>query len=163
MWSRKPKADPVEVVRGLREQALSMVPKELELTPGPGHTQVWGVLMEIGFPDATATLVTIVDGSTSLYFSNGGGIIGAGERAGVREASQQFVALADTMVDSFSVTSSYPFPEVGRVRFYLRTFDGTRTADAAEQDLAQQEHPLSALFVAGHTVIAAIQESGAFQ
>jgi hypothetical protein len=163
MWPPKPKADPAEVVRSLREQALRIAPAEINEWAGAGQTQVWGALMEIGYPEAAATLVTFIGGTTSLYFSNGGGIIGAGERAGVKETAKQFLALADTLVDNFTLTDEYPLPQAGRVRFYVRTFDGVKTAEADEQDIGQQKDPLSELYYAGHRVIAAIRESGAFQ
>jgi hypothetical protein len=35
-----------------------------------------GVLMETGYDSATVTLFALSDGTTSLYFSNGGGVIG---------------------------------------------------------------------------------------
>ena len=46
MWfRRKPKADPKDVTRGLREQALTVEPSALGLTPGEGQGRVWSVLM----------------------------------------------------------------------------------------------------------------------
>jgi hypothetical protein len=50
-------------------------------------------------------------------------------------------------------------PSVGRVRFFLRTFAGTLTAEADEEDLGEGRHPLSPLFHAGHEVITAVRES----
>jgi hypothetical protein len=34
---------------------------------------VWGILMETGYSEATATLLALGDGTTSLYLSSGGG------------------------------------------------------------------------------------------
>ena len=39
------------------------------------------------------------------------------------------------------------------MRFYVRTFQATLTAEANEQDLGQNRHKLSPLFHAGHAVI----------
>ena len=52
----------------------------------------------------------------------------------------------------------YLLPAEGRVRFYLRTFSGTLTAEAAEQDLGEDRHTLSPLFYAGHQVITAMRQ-----
>ena len=43
----------------------------------PEMPVVWGVVMETGYPEAVVTLVSLGDRTTSLYFSNGGGIIQA--------------------------------------------------------------------------------------
>jgi hypothetical protein len=50
-------------------------------------------------------------------------------------------------------------PAEGRVRFYLRTFSGTVSADADEEDLGNMRDQLSALFHAGHAVITAVREA----
>jgi hypothetical protein len=159
MWFRKRKPSPAEVSRELREQVFSLPARELGISPAPGHERVWSVLMETGCPEAVATLVTIADGTTSLYFSSGGGIIGAGEHAPVREAANIFIAAADANVDAFDPATEHPLPNTNRVRFYLRTFDGLLTAEANEEDLGEGRHPLSSLFHLGHDVIAAVREA----
>ena len=155
MWFRKPRPDPVAVIQALREQVFTMSPSDVHIVPGPGHTRVWGVLMETGYPNAVASLVAVADGSTSIYFSSGGGIIGAGQHQNVREIADRFIALVDSQVEALTITDAHPLPAVGRVRFYARTFDGLRTAEAGEQELGERRHLLSPLFHAGHAVIAA--------
>ena len=160
MWfRRKPKADPAETIRGLRQHALTVSAAELGLGPTADRPQVWGVVMETGYPEAVATLVVLGEGTTSLYFSNGGGVIGAGEHAAVRAAGQIVLASAEQYLDGFTVTAATPLPGVGQVRFYLRTFTGTLSAEANEQDLGERRHKLSPLFHAAHSVIAAIREA----
>lgn len=56
---------------------------------------VWGILMETGYPQGIATLVSLADGTTSLYFSNGDGMIGGGQHANIAQASKAFVAAAE--------------------------------------------------------------------
>ena len=63
-----------EVYSDLRKQVLSLTSEQLGT-----NSPVLAVLMETGYPEAVATLVSVADGSSSLYYSNGGGIIGAGE------------------------------------------------------------------------------------
>jgi hypothetical protein len=91
--------------------------------------------------------------------SVGGGIIGGGEHARVREASDRFLTTAEAYVTEFTRADATPFPAVGRVRFYVRTFEGTLTAEASEDDLGEERHGLSPLFHSGHAVITAIRES----
>ena len=162
MWFRKAKRPtPEAVVRNLREMALTVEASEINVAPSPGHDVVWGLLVDIAFPEAVATLVCLADGTTSLYFSNGRGVIGAGEHASVRDAAERFIALANSYVGAFTISTDSAMPSTGRVRFHVRTFEGLRTAEADEQALGQGQHELSPLFHAGHEVITAIRESGA--
>ena len=158
MWFRKPKHDRAAVSRDLREHIFASMPGELGIAPGAGHERVWAVLMEIGYPEAVASLIAVADGTSSLYFSNGGGIIGAGQHDSVRAPAMRFVQLVDTHVSQLAVADEHPLPNVGCVRFYARTFTDVRTAEAAEQDLGEGRHPLSQLFFAGHAVISAIRK-----
>ena len=135
------------------------MPGDFGIMPGPGHERVWAVLMETGFPEGVASLITVADGTTSLYFSNGGGIIGAGQHSVVREPAERFIELADAHVGQLTIADDHPLPEIGRVRFYARTFANLRTAEAAERDLGEGRHPLSPLFFAGHAVITAVRKA----
>ena len=160
MWfRRKRNPSPAEPMSGLREQALTVAAADLGIGPATDRPHVWGVLMETGYPQAVATLVVFADGTTSLYFSNGGGIIGAGAHASVRAAGTQLLAVAERSLAILTPAGATPLPGIGQVRFYVRTFEGTRSAEAAEQALGGGKHALSQLFLAGHAVIAAVREN----
>lgn len=151
--------DPQEATRGLREQALMLEPGRVGLEPTPERPDVWGVLMETGYPRAVVTLVAFADGTISLYFSSGGGTLGAGGHDSVRAAAEVFLDATQAYHAAFAPAAATPAPDVGRVRFYVRTFDGTRTAEADEQDLGSGRHPLAPVFHAGHALIAAVREA----
>ena len=155
-FRRKPRLDPAETARQLREHAFSVTAAELGLRPSPGGSRVWAVLMESGYPEAVASLVSLADDTTSLYFSNGGGVIGGGQHASVRGAAQKFLETAESHIEKFAPAAEHPLPRRGRVRFYVRTFDGLLTAEADEREL-EQPHALSPIFHAGHAVIAELQ------
>ena len=156
-WFRKrDQSDPAAVSRGLRQQALSVNASDLGLTPG--DSDVWGVIMETAYPEAVATLVALADGTTSLYFSSGGGTIGAGDHAVVRRASEEFLQVANEHLAHLSPTEEFPLPTQGRVRFYVHTFGGVLTAERDEEELGEERDALSPVFHAGHAVIAAIRE-----
>jgi hypothetical protein len=157
VWWPKKKPSPAEMIREMRRQVLSVIPAALGLAPSPGLRRVWAILMETGYDAAVASLVVIADGSTSLYFSNGGGMIGCGEHESVRAAGTKLLAAAEVHLGLLSPVADMPLPEVGRVRFYVRTFDGIVGAEAAEVDLGENRSQLSPLFVAGHEVITAIR------
>jgi hypothetical protein len=158
MWFRKPKPDPAATSRGLREQALSIGSADVGVTPSAALAQVWGVLMETGYKTAVASLVVFADGTTSLYFSSGGGVIGAGEHARVRAASDALLTSAEAHVAQFAPVAETPLPAPGRVRFHVRTYNGIVAAEADEQDLGFGEHPLSPVFRAGHGVITELRK-----
>jgi hypothetical protein len=154
-WFRKSKPQSVvnDVYSGLRNQVLSVKPGDIGVSPTSDMPVVWGVLMETAYPKAVVTLVSLADRTTSLYFSNGGGVIGAGEHAEVAQATIGLISLAQQFHSQMQPTASFPTPAVGKVRFYLLTFSGVLTAEADEQDLGHERHQLSPLFHKGHEVI----------
>src|SRR2546427_3290116 len=120
-----PGSDPTEMSRKLREQALTVAYDELGLGPTVARKNVWGVLMELGYPQAVATLVALGDGTTSPYISTGGGIIGAGEHPPVRAAAEKLLGATEAHLDGFQPVAETPLPQTRRVRVYARTVDGT--------------------------------------
>ena len=142
---------------GLRRLVLSTSPADLGLTVDADPERVFGVLMETGYEPAVVTIVSLIDGTTSMYVSTGGGTIGAGEQEPVAEATRAFVAMAQVFVGQTAPTETFDLPELGRVRFQLLTVGGGRTAEAGEDDLGFGRHPLSPLFHAGQDVITEIQ------
>ena len=151
--------DPAQMMRQLREQALCVTAPDLELAPTEALPHVWGAIMELGYPTGIATLMALAEGTTSLYFSSGGGVIGAGEHPTVREAAETFLNLVEDYIAEFPPVDATPTPRIGRVRLYVRTFDGTLGVEALEDDMGQDLHPLSPVYHAGHAVITAIREA----
>jgi hypothetical protein len=158
-FGRKPKDDPSAVIGKLRAKALAVTAAELSIEPTAERPHVWGLLMETGYPDAASTLVVFADGTTSLYFSGGGGIIGAGQHDSVRQAAERLLSAAEPLRGEFRPASDTGLPTDGQVRILLRTFTGTMAATATEHELGARTHRLSPLFFAAHGVITAIRES----
>jgi hypothetical protein len=98
-----------------------------------------------------------VDGTTSLYFSNGGGFIGAGAHATVAEASLRWLASGQEFLPELSVIADPQLPTVGMTQFVAVTFGGLRATDAPENELGEGRHTLSPLFYAGQEVITQIR------
>jgi hypothetical protein len=158
-FGRKPKSDPAQEARQLRSSAISMKVAELGLFPSAELPHVWGILMEAWQSKAVVSLAVFAEGTTSLYFSTGGGVLGAGKRENVRIASRAFLASAEAHLVRLSAATETLLPANGVVRFYAHTFEGLLTAEADEQQLGLGRHPLSALFHAGQAVITAIRLS----
>jgi len=130
-----------EIYRDLRGQALSLNTETIKSRDG-----VLALLMETGYNDAAATILAAADGSVSLYLSNGGGVIGAGEYEQVREIVFETLSEVGNFTDELERTATYPLPEFGRVRFYLVTDHGVYTAEASKDSLGNGKHKLSPLF-----------------
>lgn len=150
----KPTAEPAEIYAKLRNQVFKINPEEVGILQTRETPNVWGVLMETGYPEAVVTLVSLADGTTSLYFSNGGGMIGGGEHATVARSTKSFIAAAEKYFQQMNLTKAFPLPTVGRVRFYVLTFSGVLTLDVDENELGDGKHTLSPLFYSGQDVIA---------
>lgn len=142
------------ITQELRMMALNLSPSSIGLSEKNFPHQVWGVLMETGTDNGAYSLIVIADGTTSLYFSNGGGIIGAGEHASVRDVSANFIGWANRYVSQSMPVSSYPLPKSGDTVFYFLTFSGVKSYTAKEIELGEERDQLSSLFHAGHAVIA---------
>lgn len=141
-----------DTYRDLRSQVLRIDPAKMGLQR-TGSNQAEGVLMEIGYPGVIVTLVTLADGTVSLYFSTGGGIIGAGQHEGPQKASESFLAFAQGFLGHAAPTRDFPLPKEGNIRFYFLTFHCILTVEASENDLGGNRLPLSPLFHKAHEVI----------
>jgi len=142
-----------EVFRELRAQALQLKANDAGLK---GST--FGLLMETGYPEAVVTLVALSDGTASLYFSNGGGIIGAGQHERPATAARSLVAFAAHNLGHLSKATDFPLPRPSHTRFYALTETGVLTAEVVETDLGENRHVLSPLFHAAHALIAEMRE-----
>jgi hypothetical protein len=138
-----------DVYRRLRDQVLALRTNPAGVTDSP----ILGLLMETGYDDAVATLVTVVDGTVSFYFSNGGGMIGLGEHEEVRQAAASYLATARQFLPMAQPAAAYPLPTEGNVTFYFITPGGVRSYTADEDDLGNHRLPLSPLFHKAHEVI----------
>jgi hypothetical protein len=139
---------------GLRTQALQLTAAQVGTADA-----VFGVLMETGYPEAVVSLLALSDGTASLYFSNGGGIIGAGGHPGPAVAARSLVAFAAHNLDHLGAAVEYPLPRPDHTRFYLLTSHGVLTADALERAFGENRHVLSPLFYAAQELITEIRTS----
>lgn len=146
-----------DVYRGLRDQILTLDPAAAGLGRTAERRVLWGALMEMGRGSGTATLVALADGTTSLYLSTGGGMIGGGFHQPVAEATAAFLACLEEHLGFLAPDPDDYLPASGRIVFRALAYDGRLHAEAAEDDLGFGRHPLSAVFYAGHGVITALR------
>src|SRR4051812_27827824 len=111
-------------------------------------------MMETGHDRGTSTLVALADGTTSLYLSSGGGIIGGGRHARVAAATRDLLAVVQRRWPDLAVAGGTALPATDRVVLRALAYGGQhRAVDADEDDLGHGRHPFSEIFVAGHAVI----------
>ena len=151
----KPPYEVAEIYTDMRGQALKLNEKELPDLKGKA---VWAVLMETGFPEAAFTLVAASDGTASLYFSNGGGMIGAGAHKNVRSESLKMVKMAEDYLKHMKKVDKFPVVQPGNTTFYVVTPKGIFSYTAKEDDLGEKrDKKLSSLFHQGHELIGQIR------
>lgn len=147
------------VYDGLRQQILTLDPASLHLAPSVEHPHVYGGLMEMGVGGDSVSLVVVADGTTSFYWSTGGGIIGAGFHETVKGPSRGFLAALERHVDQLGADPSGATPTADMIHLRALTFDrGRLLAAGPEADFAEKRNPLWDVFFAGHALITAIRK-----
>ena len=145
-------AKAAEAMKGLRDRLFTSSAEEIGLSGEVAKAKVWGALMEVAFPDGVGTLVSIRDGSASLYTSTGGGVLGV-----TSDQAKRFVAEAEKHLAQMEPAKSFPYPTVGRIKFYVLTREGVYTAEVDEQELVGGGHALSPLFTAANDVLTTLR------
>ena len=143
-----------QAMKGLRDRLFTLSPEELGLTGKDANAKVWGVLMEVTFSEGSATLVSVRDGTASLYTSTGGGILGG---YNAQKEAKRFVVEAEKHLVSMKPAKSYPYPPAGRIKFYALTRDGVYATEVDEKEVQREGHTLFPLFIAGNEVLSALR------
>lgn len=157
MFGRRTKSDDdrsgAEMFAGLRNQILTLDPAQAGFKPDDPTTGVWGFLMETGYPGATASVVCLRDGTTSLYTSSGFGIIGAGEHEVVRQANARLFDELDQRLGDFTASEYTTLPQDGETVLRALTIDGQKLRTAREEEFGEGRDSCSGVFFAAHGVL----------
>lgn len=151
---------PAEVYRGLRQLIFDLDPARAGMRPTQALPTVWGAMMDLSYPSGSATLVSLVDATTSLYTSTGGGMLGAGEHQAVAVATRAFLRAVEEHLVLMRPSGDTSVPAPGYVVLRALTYGGRRAVTAAEDELGRGRHPLSPVFLAGQEVITEIRRLG---
>jgi hypothetical protein len=146
-----------DVIAELRARALGLDVEAIRTPDGDPWQGAAVAMMEIGLEKGVVSFLAVADGTVSMYTSVGGGVIGAGSHAAVRGAAERFRVTAADVRGAFQVTTSFPLPSPGEVRFHVRMGDDALTAAASEQALRSGRQPLSELYAAGQDLITEIR------
>jgi len=148
-------APPPSAVRStMRQHLLTGKASDFHVTLPQGRN-VWGVVMELGYPDhATVSVIALADGNASISVSTAPReIVSGGSREAVRKAAKRMTETAEETVPHLQKAARFPEPKLDQVTFYILTRDGVVTDTATEEELAEGADPLSRLFMAGQDVI----------
>ena len=154
-WRRRLAHRRQAVAPDLRRLVLSReFLKQAGATPGAA-----AAVMDWNVGGGAGTLVAFHDGAVSLYFSSGGGIIGAGMHDQIRAPATQFHPLLSQNADLLSPTTEYSLPPAPKVVFWLVRNDATlRSAASDPEQLAGLENPFSAVHACAQATISALRE-----
>jgi hypothetical protein len=148
-----PKKDYAAISRALRMKMLSTKPADLGLKPNPEFPHVSGLVMDWPIESTTVTLVAHATGDASIYTTGTFGVIGGIGHESVRTSATNCIKVAQSFYSSATPTKDFPYPQPGRVRFYLICYDEVRVIDADLNGLKNKTDNSLNLFMAAQDVI----------
>ena len=140
---------------GLRERIFDVDPTEVGMRPD-GSRHVWGVVVDRATDVGVASLVSLIDGTTSLAMDKGGGVVGGGAYESVAQASEALVYAAENDLELLSASEDRAHPRVGSTRIWALTYSGVRMAQAETDSLDDRKHPLWRLNMGADGVLKAL-------
>ncbi len=157
IFKKQPKAGVAEAYIELRASALDAGP-----TVGPppaDHPDVLGVLVDIPHGEAFATVVALADGTTSMYTSSGGGVIGGGQHIEIVQAARTVLRAVQANLVLFPADRDRGLPPVGFVRFTVIGPGGQRIAHVPEAAFwGQEPSPVADLIDPVQALISRLRE-----
>ncbi len=119
----------------MRKLAFSFSHEDMGVKMGNDY-QVYGAVVDMAVDNInTATMICFIDGTTSLYFSNGGGIIGAGKHEAVNKAVLTFLENCFRTLPITKLAESIDvLPKENHHTFYLFTKAGIFSIDMDLRD-----------------------------
>jgi hypothetical protein len=143
-----------QLAAAMRRRALSLSAAEVGITQAVTDDDIWGVVADWSPGDGTATVVALADGSTSLYASFGGGVIGGHAHEPVRQASALLIQSVRQARAAFNPTVPMPLPGPRRARFYALSRHGLLgSIELSESELQASSQPLRTVFASLQAVI----------
>ena len=115
---------PEDVAAKLRLNAFRTVLGVEPARNGDGAPQSFGLIHEFWQRGVVVTLAAFATGDLSLYFSNGGGILGGIQHAKVAETVRTTIPLLGPLTAQLERSDSIEPPAPGEVTFAILTTEG---------------------------------------
>ena len=146
----------------LRYRLMEIIePSDLRISPTKELPRVWAIIMDVPLDNTWYSLICIAEGSVSLYFGNGGGIIGAGEHESVWNATKEYLIKAEELLDKMGDYNPIKLDSIEKVTFHVFLHEGKRSDSVNEAELVVGEkytnHYLSELYSLAQDVITEIR------
>ena len=165
MFRKKSKANPSSIANqntfdGLREMALSASSDSFE-APSQTRNGIFGVVIDVPTAQGSIALVTFSDGTSSIYTTTGGGIIGGGAHAVVKDASSKLLDQLALVSEEFNFENDGEAPPPEFVRFHVLALNGRSFADLqVEHFWKPSTSALNPVVAASQNLISAMRSVG---
>ena len=128
-----------DIYNSMRNMAFNIKPEDIDVTLD-NDNQVYGSIIDMNTGTGIATMVCFIDGTASLYFSNGGGILGTGKDESVKKAVASFLVSIHQVLPIMKAVDEYEsLPLPNHHIFYLFTRTGKYTIDIDVKDINTKE------------------------
>ena len=150
---------PVGPYEDLRNLALLRFGSDVSGVDLGAHPDVVGAVVDLpGSNGGHATIVALADGTTSMYTSTGGGVIGAGEHAPVAAAALALLDRLQEILDLIPADDRTDLPSPEYLAVTVLTPAGRRRAHVPHAAfMGQEPSSVVPLLAAIHDVITAIR------
>ena len=140
----------------MRNMAFSVNTEQLGLI-GYEKDDVYGVISEMDMNGTTVTVVSFINGDTSLYLSSGGIFIGAGQHENVQKIVNKFVKNGQKYLNKGNKLDNPELPKSGMTNFNFLTQNGIYRIAENTSELESGKSEFSNLFVELNEVITQIR------
>jgi hypothetical protein len=141
-----------KVFLGLRDDMMHAKSEDLDIELDPS-SRVWGVVTDIAMGTGSVCLVALMNGSSSMYFSSGGKVVGTVDQKNVQDAATKYVKMSVKSLPEMKLTRDYQLPAAGEVSFFLLTNNGVYTSKAKKDELVSGQNILSPMFFAANDLV----------
>jgi hypothetical protein len=124
----------------LLELRKNMLSGDIQVNETIGINQVIAVIIDIGSKMGGYCLVAVSDGSCSLYFENGGGIIGAGQHKNVQYVSRILLTEANDLMDNPVLQFKTDIPKDKNFIIHILTKNGKYEFVGKTNDISEQSN-----------------------
>lgn len=124
---------------GLRQLAFDVKPEDIGVTLD-NNEQVYAAVVDLSLTGGIVTLVCFIDGTVSLYYQNGGGMLGLGqEYEEVKKAGMSFLYSSGQALQYLKEAQNFSLPGNNIINVYLKVKESTYKAEIDMSDIRSQE------------------------
>ncbi len=157
--AEEPKKGQKDAGRDLRKMFLTTPPEQFDIQPSEDYPRVCGIAMDWPIGENIATVISLSDGSASVYTTSTFGILGGIGAESVRTAAKKLVKEADRHYADSIATHDVSYPSLDHVRFFLVTFRGVRLIETDLRPLQEGRGKYATLFNLAQDVIGQLRMS----